>query len=479
MKIKLLNTAHPTYETGELSEQAALYQGGNPWRKLLDTWIPRHPQEMEDVWAQRKARATYENNAGPIVDLLAGALFTEAPVLDGLEGPWVEDFLEDVDGDGTPLVTWFHDRLVDGLVGRRAYAWVNLPARGDADPQSLAEEEAAGLLDAFLVPLTAEQVIDWETDAQGKLLWLMIRDVVHRRESPETGRQTVYRWTAIDRERIRRWEWKPTEGRERPEDDDNAEETLNVSHGFGELPVVELTLPSGLHAMGKLHDPAVELLRAQNDLSWGLHRAAHALLYIKSKWDDAKPVFGPGYYLRLGLDDDIGYAEPSGMSFELLAERITQLREGLYRVVHQMAVGADSSANRSQMSARSKAEDWRATEIVLSAYASLLRPFVAETMRLVSKGRGKEQRPTVRGLEGWHQEELLDWLEAAAKASEALTLSDTFRRQVAKAQASRVLQDLPEDVRGQIEQEIDAAKLPPVDPHPQPEPPRPPEPGAG
>lgn len=201
-----------------------------------------------------------------------------------------------------------------------------------------------------------------------------------------------------------------------------------------------------------------------------LHRAAHALMYIKSKWGDDNPFLGAGYYIKLGENDDIGYAEPSGMSFEPLASDVTRLREAVYRVVHQMEVGADSSATRSSMSAQSKAEDWRSTEIVLSAYSELVRPFIANTLRLVTKARGSEQRVVVKGLDGWQEEDLQAWLDAAATATEAHRMSETFQRAVAKRQAQRVLQGADAKLLSAVEREIDEAEM---DPAPYLPPPRP------
>lgn len=465
MKVKLLNQCHPTLDLREQHILRALASGGRAWRELVSTWLPQHPEEAEKNWSQRKARALYQNHAGPIVGMLSGAVFTEAPACDGLD----PDFLANVDGEGTPAPRWFGDRLLDALVGRRVYAWVNLPARPpELVIESRADEEAAGLLRPFLVAFRADQVIDWETDDQGRLVWLMVHDLVERRPTLEDTRSAVWRWTYIDRQRIRRWEWRPEAGQSAPSDEAEAAEVLTIEHRFGELPVARLELPDELHAMGKLRDPAIAHLRARNDLSWALHRAAHALLYIKSKWSDEKPVLGPGYYLKLGVEDEVGYAEPSGANFELLREDVRDLREELYRVVHQMAVGADSSATRSRMSGESKAEDWHAMEIVLSALADLVRAFMVDTLRLVNRARGSSDQVVVKGLDGWQEEDLEVWLAAAMSSTEAHRMSPTFQRAVAKRQAQRVLQGADPEVLAAIEAEIDEAEIDPAPYRPPP-----------
>jgi hypothetical protein len=476
VKVRVLEQRNPAYDGGFLERCRALYCGGDKWREHLNFWLPKHSEEMDDTYKERKARALYENNVGPIVDVLASGVFAEAPTVEGFEGTgdWLAKFQANVDNEGTPLGPWFRERLKDALVECKVYAWVNLPRRADGIVyESRADEEAAGVLDAFLVPFTARQVIDWERDESGRLAWLMVRDVVERRGAIEETRRKVHRWTYIDRERIRRWTWAATETQEEPKPEDDAKEEPSIPHGLKELPVACLELVPGLHALGKLHDPAVAHIRGRNDLSWALHRAAHALLWIKSKWDDHRPTLGPGYYAKLGENDDIGYAEPSGSNFQLLADDVVQLREALYRVVQQMAIGADSNATRSKMSGESKAQDWAAMDIVLSALAGAVRTFMVDALRLVAKARGVEASPVVKGLDGWREEDLTVWLQAAALATEAFRLSPTFQKEVAKSQAARVLRDVDAQVLETITKEIDAAEADPglYMPPPPPEPP--------
>lgn len=475
MKVALLEQRHPDHDGQALAVARALYAGGRRWHALRETWLPKHPEEALETHRERLARALYHNHVGPITDMLGAAVFTEPPAVDGLKGEWLADWLGNVDREGTALGAWCRERLVDALVERKVFAWINLPARDPAAPTpvSRADETNAGLLSAFLVAFTAEQVIDWEVDGDGRLAWLMIRDVVEQRASVDVQRTQVHRWTCIDRTSIRRWTWSSTTNQSAPTAEAEADEQPVVKHGLGELPVACLELPEGLYALGKLTDPAIAHIRARNDLSWALHRGAHPLLYIKAKWGETKrPVLGPGYYLSLDPDDGIGYAETSGASHKLLAEDTVQLREELYRVVHQMAVGADSDASRARSSGESKQADWKAMEIVLSALAEKVRGFMVDVLRLVARARGDQTaRPSITGLDGWQEEDLEVWLAAAAMATDAHQLSATFRKEVAKRQAKRVLVGASEEVLEAVRTEIDAAQVD-TDPAPYIPPPR-------
>jgi hypothetical protein len=463
LKVEVLDQRHPSYNRERLRRQRALYQGGDAWQELVAWWLPRHPEEAPESYEHRKARALYENHAGPIVDIMASAVFTEAPQVDvASAGKWLEGFLANVDGQGTPVAPWFRERLVDLLVDQRTFVWTNLPARSGEPLDSLAAEEQAGALDPFFVSLHPSSVIDWGTDEKGRLSWLMSKDVVHERPTVEAGYTTLHRWTYIDATTIRRWVWEAKSGEDAPSANTELEEQPPVLHGFGELPVAMASLTDGMHAMGKLHDPAVAHLRARNDLSWALHRSAHALLVLKRLDDGTRPVLGAGYYLSIGRDDDASYVEPSGTNFALLRDDVTDLREEMYRVVHQMAQGAGSNSTRAKMSGESKSQDWKAMEIVLSALAAQMRSLISESIRLAMLPRRVQDKPNVEGLDGWSEEDIEAWLRAAAMALDAHQLSPTFKRAVAKRQAQRVLQDTDPKVLATIDSEIDAAEVNPA-----------------
>lgn len=472
----MLNQTHPEYDADRLARFSALYNGGREWDALAVTWLPQHPGEMDELYKARISRALYENHAGPIVDLISGGLFSQPPTVTDFEYSWFADFSENVNREGTSLPVWFAEFITEALVGQRAYAWVNRPARPqDVQIETRADEEAAGLSDAFLVSLCAEHVIDWSRNEYGQLVWLVIRDVLEDRPDVGSERKKRYRWTYIDREVIRRWEWTPKTADAEPDDDTEADELPTIEHKAGELPVVELRLPSGLHAMGKLHDPAIAHTRGRNDLSWALHKGAHPLLWIRDPYLAGEtPKLGPGYYLKVNRDGDVGYAEPSGTSFALLAEDVIELREAMYRVVQQMAIGAGSSASRSKMSGESKKMDWAALEVVLSKLSALLKPCIRNVLRMVATIRGDPNaKPSIGGLEGWQEADMSTWLVNAATALEAAKMSPTFRKQVAKRQARGLLTDADEKVMAEIDAEIDSAKT--DDPSPYlPPPPAPP-----
>jgi len=468
VKVRILDTAHPDCDGPRLTQYRALFDGGKKWEALVETWLPRRSVEPPDVYAERKSLATYTNHIGPIGTMLAAQLFSEPPKLEGLPSDdWWTTWPSNVDGAGTALGSFFSERLIDLLVGRRCLVWVNLPARPEgAAYASKADEEKAGVLDAFLVGVTPEQIVDWGTDQHGAVEWVLFRDVVSERPSVEEGRVAVFRWTYLDAKRIRRWEWRPTPERSVPLPDDDAVEKLNVEHNMGRFPGVFVELLAGMWLMERSAHAVMRADRARNELTWALHQAANELLTITSKWGpDSEPKLGHGHWLKLNRDDKgedtAAFVGPSGVAFEYLQADVEETRQDIYRVVQQLALSADASAGAVRASGDSKRQDWKAAEIILSAYATVVRDAIRSTVQVVAAARGvevDEAAVSVSGLDGYQSEDLMTFLEAAALSVEALRMSPTFRKLVAKRQASRLLADEGSKAElKKIEGEIDAA----------------------
>ena len=219
--------------------------------------------------------------------------------------------------------------------------------------------------------------------------------------------------------------------------------------------------------MGRLEDPAIGQARARNDHSWALHQSANELLTITSKAGTLPTGLGHGHFLELRRDehgeDSAAYVAPNGVAFDYLQADIKDWREDLYRVLQQMALAADSDSTRMSQSGESKSQDWKATEVLLSAYAAQLRPFLVSILGLVTKLRGAEASITVGGLEGYQEMDIMAFLESSALAVEALGMSHTFKKAVAKQQVRKLLGQTEEpEVLDVIMKEIDESEEVPV-----------------
>ena len=455
--VKQLRQKHPDHDPEWLEMIAALADGGKRWHRHVHTIIPKNAVEPSDVYADRKRRAGYTNHMGGILGLIVGHLFAK-PVSMDEGGAYWGTLQVNADRHSTSWGKWWASALLDALKYRQSFAGVNVP-RTDRQFANRADQEKSGSLDAFLVPISGEHVIDWGDDSAGNLEWL----ITETRDWSRKGvgdRVVIWRWTHYTDKAITTYEWTaPKDSPNSPPDGAVVISGEEVPHGYGVLPVARLRLPVGLWAGEKLRDPALGLTRRENDLDWSLFQAAHALLVIKAKWDTDEPVLGAGYYLRLGQDDQASYVEPSGSSFQNQAARVKASQEALYRVVQQLAAGADQTASTQTRSAESKSADWKASEIILSAYATEVLGAMRATADIVEAVMGsKGQAPQIGGLDGYKEESTESFLERAALAIDARQMSPLFRRVVAKQEAKRILGDeVDPKVLAEILDEIDAS----------------------
>jgi len=473
VKVKILDQRHSSYDGTVLQRQRALFEGGRTWHALASEWFPKRAVEPSDVREERLGLAFYNNYTGNILASLASMLFAEAPSITGIDGDFYASLQENADRLGSTWAEFWRERFIDAASQRSAWVWVNLPRRPQpaegeqpAQSTSMADEIKAGLLDAFLVGVSADQVIDWGEDESGRLSWVMIRDVVSRRAGVDQPRVSVHRWTYLSATEIKRWEWASTPQKREPSENDVAEQTLAAAHNMPRLPLVRLELPHLLWPMGRLEDPAVALLRAENDQHWAIHQAANELLVLTSKFGDEKrPTLGHGHYLALERDSDgedtAQFVGPSGIAFEAMQTQVERLRDDLHRVVGQMAQAASSNAARARMSGESKQADWRAAEVMLSAFAGIVLDAMREVLKLiVDLRKDGSSELQVGGLDGWHQEDLMAWLEAVNLATDARQYSPTYCKVVARKQAERTLADAatPEEME-RIHSEIEKANV--------------------
>lgn len=467
MKIAVLDTSHPCRDEVQLKEFRALIEGGKPWRDLVTGWLPQNAVEPDELWKDRCSRAVYHNYVGGIVSTISGYLFAETPKVSGIDTPDWQAFVDNCDGAGTPWADWWRQAFIASLWGRDSWAWVNAPKRTpDVTYPSRKAEKDDGADALYLVPLSALDVLDWADDEKGNPVWVMFRQCESIRETPTSERKTVWTWTYIDGEVIRTWKWEPPPGQDRHyRADEEAVEQEKIEHHMGTFPCVRLRVPEILWAMALMRDPVLSHIRADNALTWALHRSAHAMPVITRKFGDAtKPIIGAGYYWNLEVGEEVGFAEPEGKSFTVLAGRVQTEREEIFRVVSQMAQSIDNSASRLRASGDSKGMDWQATEVVTSAYASIVRVAMLEAARKVAEimeTADAAQVIQVTGLDGWQTEDLATLLANVSLATDANVMSLTFRKKVAEISAQRILGDnITADEMKTIVQEIGTYEIP-------------------
>lgn len=467
MLAKILDQRHADYDHAALETYEALYEGGHEFRERLATFLPKAPMEGAERYRERMQFATYTNHTAPLVDMIGAWLFAKPPTVDGLPDDR-RAWLDDVDGRGTDWSAWWREPFTRANCDGRAYVLANLPKRpADAVFASKADEEAAGLSTPFLVSLEAENVINWQDDDRGNLAAVMIRTCETVQASLLEPARKVIRWTLIDAVQIQRWEFecKPEKPHPEPTDDIPIAAGYPVVHNMGRFPVVRATFPPGMHALRKLADPATALLRTEHDHDWALRVGAHPLLVVTTtEGASGKPIVASGAYSALTRDasgeDKMAYCEPSGGSYAARLEWIDHQLDALHRVVQQMATAMSSdSSSAGAKSAAAKMADWKSMEVMLTAYADIMRTAMEQVLDIVAgAAMFALDRATlsVGGMAGWAEADIVDVVATFAAAFPEIK-SPTFRKMAAKGMARRLLPDIDAETMAKIEAELDDA----------------------
>lgn len=460
MKYKLLDRRHADVDLKVLRTYQDLFEGGATLRARVQDYLPRNDLEPAAVYKKRCEQAHYLNYCASIANYFASALFTCPPVLKSdpeVVDPFYAAFKEDADGAGTDLDAMLRDLVVRALVGRRAYLRVEFPAPGEPLPAgaSLADAERAGLRRARLVAVPTETVRNWRRDPSGAFEWVLTHE--HRTElvdlddEGETVTEVWTQWYADGA--ARRWE-RTRGASEKLRADDDIPEVEPPHNPTGACPLVELALPAELWLMNHLADPALELFRKRNALSWGIARTCYAMPWFFLKDVRKPPTMGTGYYGMLGTEERIEWPTPPSTPFDVIRETAKELVQELHRVAQQMALGVDNNATALGRSGDSKAADHESTEVVLKAYGKRMREPLERVLDLVARGRGEDIAWSVGGMDVYDLADASTLTEMAVSGKALEIPSPTYRREMLKSVAHAHLPHVDEAIRQKIDAEI-------------------------
>ena len=165
-----VETRNPTYEmylpVWEKTRDAV--KGSVAVKEKRHIYLPVPDAESNDErvgtesmrYRQYLKRALFTNFTGRTKNALVGAAFRKMPMLELPTG--IEYLVEDATGDGLGLVQMAKDELSNLLETGRSFLLVDYPQAEDG----LSAEDVAVLdLRASIIPYTAEQVINWRTEA--------------------------------------------------------------------------------------------------------------------------------------------------------------------------------------------------------------------------------------------------------------------------------------------------------------------------
>ena len=434
-------------------ETHPLYDAYNPaWRLYYDSWrgglswsadryLYRHPREKPDEFLSRRRRTYYYNLAGPIVDIHTSNLFRPG-VAREIDGG--EDFLANCDRRGTSFETFMHRVSDFSKVFGHVFVLVDRPKFPTVEAPTLAMAQEMAL-DPFVVIILPFDVLDWETDETGTLLWVKVREKANRKLNPlmprEPDRYNYKIWT--------RTEWALF--------DENGAVLGGGQHGLGRVPVVPVYFR-------RTEDPVVgqsflaDIAKVcQAVFNWSslldqiLYDQTFSILTFP---DDGQVVLSER---ELGTARALTYpAEGSPPGFissdasqaRLLAEQIV---DGVAQV-HRMAMVADGGI--SNVSTETRRYDFAELNNSLDRQARNLQDGEESVLGIWAAWMQEEPDYSIQYPSEFSVTSLDQDLEVAAKA-EAFDLGETFEAELKKRLAHKMMPQLGEDLAAKIEREIE------------------------
>ena len=430
-----------------------LYAGGEEFREHAAEYLVRRNSEPLEIYQERLTRVFYENYVGSIVDWYAATVVRREPNLE-FSGTnerakeFLARFVQNCDQRGTTLTQFFRQLLTEALICGKSYVAVDFP-KADAPVRTRADEDALGQSSAYLVPYSADELINWSYDAKGELEWVVIRTSWLKQDSVRSfGWKREKRWIYYDRGKFEIYE--RSGGDEKP-----VELVDQGQHGLaaiGRVPVFELGVSEGLWLTNKVALLQLEHFNKSNALGWALTMGLFATPVIYSD-REFKQITGESYYIQLGPGDRFGWTEPSGNVYQIAADNLTRLKNEIYRVSYVMQQA--SGASGAPQSGLSQQWDFSITQEILRAYGDTLKDAIRNVLTAIVAARQDELVVNVTGMDEF---DISDFSTDVNDAANLLSLgirSATLTKQVQKRVAMKYLCDARQEIKNRVAEEID------------------------
>ncbi|CAB4130645.1 hypothetical protein UFOVP130_22 [uncultured Caudovirales phage] len=483
MPVKQLDAKHADYALYHdgWNDIELICQSGILLKKKAESFLAKRPKELAEVYAQRIRNFTHQDVLGTALGWYVAAMFKDDPDIHLMDegGADIESdpkdfysqFQSNCDRAGTTYVNFFRRLLPKLLKFRSVYVLLDLPKPGDDTPApaTLADQKSSGALDPYLVLYDPRQAINWECDAYGNLMWIVFAVTTDQRVFGK-GRTVIDRWYYFDRTQYAVYEAERVDGAtgqkagttdaayidaERPANARLVDSGPHALADAGRVPVQCIQVPEDMWLGNRCYLNAMTHLNLQNALFWGLLMGCLPVLYVKGQFV-SPPTMSETGYLEIAEGGDIGYVEPSGVSYQIASENIDKLREEMYRQLYLQAQGRSTAATPAAQSGLSKEMDMAPSRDVLNGLGDILRAAMRDVLIDVASIRGEDTKFDVRGLT-FDDDNEAEELTSAQLASDLNIPSDTLEKEIQKRVARALLKDARPEVVQRVEAEIDAA----------------------
>jgi hypothetical protein len=187
----------------------------------------RHPKEDREGFSERSRRAVYFNHVQPLVDIVSGFLYAQPPER---EIPAALAGFASMTSRGKSLEEFVQSVAIHSLqytVG----VLVDMPAAPEGIEIRTRADVAELGLQPFAVLYLPQQICDFATDEQGRLIWVLLDNTREVDEDP-----TAPRSSKVQRRLWTRTYWQDFEKVQAPGAKTEYVAGEPQEHGFGEVP---------------------------------------------------------------------------------------------------------------------------------------------------------------------------------------------------------------------------------------------------
>jgi hypothetical protein len=155
-----------------------------------------------------------------------------------------------------------------------------------------------------------------------------------------------------------------------------------------------------------------------------------------------------------GINDDLKFVEPEGKAYVIIDQHLKELIDAIHAVVNQMGSTVSAKAVTAARSGLSKMMDNYSKELVLTAYAQLMKEFAIRLFGLVSDGRNEDLLWRTIGMEDFSHEDRDQLILEATQIQMVKIPSKTWLKHYSTDIALKLARDLNAEARMSVEEEI-------------------------
>ena len=322
-----------------------LYQGSTAVKAKGDTYLIAGENESRTArtgatmsdYERRLRMAVLDPYIEKIINARQAIIFDKPHVRD--LPPKLEAHEDDVDMKGTPASTFFAEAARDAQIDGIHWVGVDMPREPEGGFKSKLEQDQAGHR-SFFYHIPGQCVIDWESDANGELLWAVIQLATQKpRLEWGTPVEVVPQWKVWTRTEWILYEASATEGAAPTQGKDGYKEISRGPHSAGVVPIVPflgepVTYYSGTPVAWRVFDYVLAIYNKQSGQDWFEWLAAHPIPFQIGPKQLEILNAAAGFFLKSmeGVETRVGYLEPTGAGFKSMRESINDYQARLYRI---------------------------------------------------------------------------------------------------------------------------------------------------